>query len=486
MKKFSYIDLFSGIGGFHLALDSAGGECLGFSEIFQDAIDSYCANFDILPSKNYGDITKIVNLPKVDIITAGVPCQSWSIAGKNLGFDDDRGQLWNDTLYLLNKVKPKAFIFENVKGLSDPRNVDALEYIMNRIRKAGYYANKYVLNSYDYGSSQTRIRIYIVGFRNKKYLNKFVLPNAKPGQVHLWDIIEDFETNTNNIFEFNKKWSLSCNENGFNDYFLFNDIRNGATTIHSWDIIPTSPRQKNICSLILSHRRSRKYGILDGNALSFNQLKSLDHSLCESELESLVDIGILKHYKYKFEILKVNNATTEAQKLVLSRINDGLCLFDELKTDKYIKKMKIDLKSVLCSLEENGSIKCNEIRYEFKNTKISTGINGINRIFLPSSKIYPTLVASDTNDFIATTGIKGSTPEEWKNNFLKEIFFANKFRKITKEEACKIQGFPPDFILPDQRERWMHLIGNSVAVPVIRLLVNSVVNTGVFDITINE
>lgn len=52
-------------------------------------------------------------------MTAGVPCQSWSIAGKNLGFDDDRGQLWNDTLYLLNKVRPKAFIFENVKGLSD-------------------------------------------------------------------------------------------------------------------------------------------------------------------------------------------------------------------------------------------------------------------------------------------------------------------------------------------------------------------------------
>ena len=71
---------------------------------------------------NFGDITGIKSLPAHDLLTAGVPCQSWSIAGKNLGFDDDRGQLWNDTIYLLNQSRPKAFIFENVKGLVDPRN----------------------------------------------------------------------------------------------------------------------------------------------------------------------------------------------------------------------------------------------------------------------------------------------------------------------------------------------------------------------------
>jgi DNA (cytosine-5)-methyltransferase 1 len=115
-KLFSFLDLFAGIGGFRIALENNGGHCLGFSEVDNDAIASYCENFGEDDSSNFGDITKIKALPFHDLLTAGVPCQSWSIAGKNLGFDDDRGQLWNDTIYLLQQAKPKAFIFENVKA----------------------------------------------------------------------------------------------------------------------------------------------------------------------------------------------------------------------------------------------------------------------------------------------------------------------------------------------------------------------------------
>ena len=109
-NKFTFIDLFAGIGGFRLALNNLGGDCLGFSEINNDAIKTYCENFNESEKSNFGNITKIKDLPQHDLLTGGVPCQSWSIAGKNLGFDDDRGQLWNDTIYLLNKVRPKAFI----------------------------------------------------------------------------------------------------------------------------------------------------------------------------------------------------------------------------------------------------------------------------------------------------------------------------------------------------------------------------------------
>ena len=147
MAKFTFIDLFAGIGGFRIALSKAGGTCLGFSEIAPDAIHSYCTNFNESESSNFGDITKLKELPEHDFMTAGVPCQSWSIAGKKLGFDDDRGQLWNDTLFLLNKVRPKAFIFENVKGLADPRNKEALTYIMSRIKEAEYHAEKFILNA---------------------------------------------------------------------------------------------------------------------------------------------------------------------------------------------------------------------------------------------------------------------------------------------------------------------------------------------------
>ena len=112
-NKFTYVDLFAGIGGFRLALNSIGGECVNFTEINKDAITTYCTNFNEDPLFNLGDITKIKSLPEHDLLTGGVPCQSWSIAGKNLGFDDDRGQLWNDTIYLLNQSRPKGFIFEN-------------------------------------------------------------------------------------------------------------------------------------------------------------------------------------------------------------------------------------------------------------------------------------------------------------------------------------------------------------------------------------
>ena len=99
--RFTFIDLFAGIGGFKMALSNNAGDCVGFSEINQDAINTYCDNFQIDPSSNLGDITKIKELPPHDLLTAGVPCQSWSIAGKNLGFDDDRGQLWNDTIQFI-------------------------------------------------------------------------------------------------------------------------------------------------------------------------------------------------------------------------------------------------------------------------------------------------------------------------------------------------------------------------------------------------
>lgn len=132
----------------------------------------------------------------------------------------------------------------------------------------------------------------------------------------------------------------------------------------------------------------------------------------------------------------------------------------------------------LRKLEIEGVVKCTEMRYDFKNTKISTGLNGINRIFLPSSKIYPTLVASDTNDYVSTKELKATTVEDWKDNFMKEIFNKKKYRKITKSEACKIQGFPADFKLTESRARWMHLIGNSVAVPVVKMLTEAILSTG--------
>ena len=482
MANFSFIDLFAGIGGFRLALESVGGTCIGFSEIAPDAIKTYCSNFNEDPNSNFGDITKLKELPVHDFMTAGVPCQSWSIAGKNLGFDDDRGQLWNDTLFLLNKVRPKVFIFENVKGLADPRNAKALDYILNRIREAGYYARKYVLNAYDYGSPQTRVRIYIIGFKEEKYLEKLSIPEPHPGSVHLCDVLDDPDINEpDGKSDIKARWSLSCNEKGFNDYFLFNDLRNGDTTIHSWDIIETTPREKHICYLLLRNRRKKDYGKLDGNPLSLDHFKNLDSSIEKKELETLVKKRILKHVDYLYQVDVAGQRNDESDNLVLATAENGIINISSAKNNRNVKKHKINVQKTLQKLTAEGIIHCIERRYDFKNTKISTGLDGVNRIILPSCKIYPTLVASDTNDYITTIDVDGNSIEDFRKNFIEKVYRPGNFRKISKSEACRIQGFPTDFKLPMTRARWMKLIGNSVAVPVIKILVNAVVNTGVFD-----
>lgn len=490
-SAFTFIDLFSGIGGFRIALENNGGECLYFSEINSDAITAYCENSSETAEKNLGDITKIKELPKHNLLTAGVPCQSWSIAGKNLGFDDDRGQLWNDTIYLLNQSKPDAFIFENVKGLVDPRNKKALYYILDRIRDAGYFANYYVLNSFDYGVPQNRIRIYIVGFLKKEFANKFKVPKPVDKKIKLADILSDFDEKIiekgnelpRDLFGqiVNPKSMSLSTSNGLNDYFLFNDLRNGHSTIHSWDILDTTERQKKICYLLLKNRRKSAYGNLDGNPLSLHHFQELDQTITESELEDLVRLKILKkeYYSFKIDKSKIENLT-EDENFILNLCEEDILVIDKLKTKRELKVKKISISKTIIPLIEKGILKVIEERYDFKNTKISTGLYGVNRVFLPTSNIFPTLVASDTNDFVTNKVINAKNEADHKKQFIEKVYKKDNYRRITKEEACLIQGFPKDYILPENRARWMKLIGNSVSVPVIEILCKAILDTGVF------
>ena len=463
-----------------------------FSEIDKDAIDTYCKNSNEPIEKNLGDITKIKELPTHNLLTGGVPCQSWSIAGRNLGFDDDRGQLWNDTIFLLNQSKPDAFIFENVKGLVDPRNKKALTYILERISEAGYFANYYLLNSFDYGVPQNRLRIYFIGFRDKEYADKFRLPKPIDKKIKLADILSDFNEKiieTENEMPKDlfgeiitqKSMSLSTS-NGLNDYFLFNDLRNGHSTIHSWDIIETTEKQKKICYLLLKNRRKSAYGSLDGNPLSFNHFQDLDNSITESELDELVELKILKKDNYSFLINRTKTADlTEEENIIINNCDADILEVDKLKMNRELKLKKISLSKILPTLIEKEIITSNQERYDFKNTKISTGLYGVNRVFLPTSNIFPTLVASDTNDYVTTKMIRAKNEEEHRKLFIDKIYKKENYRRITKEEACLIQGFPKDYILPENRARWMKLVGNSVSVPVVEILGKAIIETGVFD-----
>lgn len=479
---FTFLDLFAGIGGFHIAAKNNGGQCVGFSEVAKDAIEYYCINHKMSKDKNLGNITKIVEPPSVDFITAGVPCQSWSVAGKRLGFDDDRGQLWNDTIYLLTKSQPKAFLFENVKGLTDKHNIEAFQYILSRIEEAGYHAVWKVLNSFDYGSPQMRERVYIVGFRNPAMLEKFRFPEPTPNKLTMHEILTGEYVDMSKVKSASR--SLSKNATGENDYYVFNDARDGATTIHSWEITNTSDNQRRICEAIMRNRRKSKYGPQDGNPMSFDHIGDLLPDINKADLfrslTALVRMNILRPVGYRYEYT-CKNVAYGREEQIDGRIVKLCCegkTVPEMYTDSVLKKFsRIKITSTISSLVVNNMLRLTEQRYDLRNSKVSTGINGVYRVFLRSCNIFPTMVASDTNDYVAMVDL----PHNSKAEFLKHIALDKNYRKITNKEACRIQGFPEDFELPPTRQRWMKLIGNSVTVPVIDKLTKAIVATGVFD-----
>jgi DNA (cytosine-5)-methyltransferase 1 len=184
--QFTYIDLFAGIGGFHLAADELGGKCVFASEIDAEAKRAYKENYKAEPQ---GDITQIAasEIPDHDVLFAGFPCQSFSIIGKKRGFDDIRGTLFFEIARILEEKRPKMFVLENVKQLKTHNNGETLKTILKKLEDLDYKVYNEVLNALDFGLPQKRERIIIVGFLNKSI--NFSFPHPKlPGKLE--DILE--------------------------------------------------------------------------------------------------------------------------------------------------------------------------------------------------------------------------------------------------------------------------------------------------------
>jgi DNA (cytosine-5)-methyltransferase 1 len=420
-NKFTFVDLFAGIGGFRIALQKLGGQCLGYSEIDKQAIKVYQQNFITYLNQDeieLGDITKISSLPSdVDIVVGGVPCQPWSVAGCLRGFEDPRGKLWFDVIRLISKSKPKAFIFENVSGLASPKNRDNLEFIVHELEHIGYFVKWKILNAYDFGLPQNRDRVFLVGIRNDiEKGQEYNFPHSLNIHPKVLDILDELKN-----IKFVEKVKLDPHtlfqgiippsrtrfqkDDELNDFFIFSDLRNGHTTIHSWDIVKTSDREKKICLTLLKYRRSKKYGDKDGNPLSLTNFQELIPDIDIKELNILVEKGILRQ--------------------------------------------------------------TNDYKYEFVNSKNMTGINDIYRIILPTADIVPTLTATGAKDYIATVSIHASHPQEYKNLFLEKIYQQKKYIPITAKHACKLQGFPTDFAYHEKDDTARKQFGNAVPVPVV-------------------
>lgn len=173
-KKLKFLDVFSGIGGFKIALENVGFEGIGFCDNDKYAVQLYLAYHSKDNEVYYDDVRTIDTnqLPDFDILCAGFPCQSFSIAGKRQGFDDTRGTLFFEVARILSDKKPKYFILENVKGLLNHDSGRTFRTIIKVLTDLGYSVQWQVLNSKFFGVPQNRERVYIVGCLGTECIGK--------------------------------------------------------------------------------------------------------------------------------------------------------------------------------------------------------------------------------------------------------------------------------------------------------------------------
>ncbi|TAF05571.1 MAG: DNA (cytosine-5-)-methyltransferase, partial [Oscillatoriales cyanobacterium] len=273
-----------------------------------------------------------------------------------------------------------------------------------------------VLNSYDFGLPQDRDRMFIVGIRNDlERCWGFTFPKPIDSAIKLYDVIPGIQRSNFQKQKFSPTVLFDGKIPGsrgrfqkldeLNDFFLFTDIRDGHTAIHSWDLIETTSREKLICQTIMKNRRKNIYGEKDGNPLEFKVLARLIPELKQTEIDNLVD------------------------------------------------------KEILRNVDEKG--------YDFVNSKISSGINGISKIFLPHADAIATLTATGTRDFVATISIQCQEPAAYKETFIREIYEKKNFQPLTAQDYAKLQGFPEWFKIYENETTAKHQLGNAVSIPVV-------------------
>lgn len=199
LKGYTFIDLFAGLGGFRLALESLGAKCVYSNEWDEPAQKVYAKNFGDIPE---GDITQVdeKTIPEHDILCAGFPCQAFSISGKQRGFEDSRGTLFFDVARIVREKKPKVVFMENVKNFATHDNGHTLEVVQATMEQLGYVFYQKVLNAVDYGVPQKRERIYMVCFRKDLEVGKFSYPKPFELTRHVEDFLLDDESMLSNLY----------------------------------------------------------------------------------------------------------------------------------------------------------------------------------------------------------------------------------------------------------------------------------------------
>ena len=249
-SSFTFIDLFAGIGGFRLAMQANGGRCVFSSEWDDAAKQTYYENYGEVP---FGDITKDETKALIpehfDVLCAGFPCQAFSIAGYQKGFEDVRGTLFFDVADILEKHRPKAFYLENVKNLKSHDEGRTFSKIMDVLQnRLGYVVDSKIMNPCEYANvPQNRERIFIVGFDPKQVQvskEKFIFDFPKSVKLtkSIHDIIDDSVENENLFY---KKGHLY--------YDRMKDVIVNPDTVYQWRRVYIRENKNGVCPTLTAN-----------------------------------------------------------------------------------------------------------------------------------------------------------------------------------------------------------------------------------------
>lgn len=420
--KIRFIDLFAGIGGIRLGFEQTaktlglGTECVLTSEIKPYAVKVLKQNY---PNETVsGDITKIStsDIPDFDFLLGGFPCQSFSAAGKRLGFMDTRGTMFFEIEKILKDKKPFGFILENVEGLINHDKVDknaktgrTLATIIEHLELLGYKVEWKLLNSKNFGLAQDRKRVYIVGTKTEIPS----LDNFEEKTTQLISIIESGNPTIKSKFT-----ELLLSHYSIEELYgkSIKDKRGGGNNIHSWDIElkgKVSDEQKKLLNQLFKERRKKhwaeEFGIdwMDGMPLTLQQISTFNnHKNLEEILEDLVKKGYLKKEHPKRLVKETN-------------------LLGETKTVR----------------QQDSTL---PLGYNIVSGKLSFEVNKV----LCPNEVAPTLVAMD----------------------MKKLFVADNggLRTLTLTEGLKLFGYPENYKFDVGIDEGYDLLGNTVTVPIVR------------------
>ncbi len=242
--QFKVASLFAGIGGICYGFQQAGAEIIWANEIDKDACKTYRRNFggEYLVE---GDIKEVNpdDIPDFDILNAGFPCQAFSIAGYQKGFEDERGNLFFEIVRILKAKKPKAILLENVKNLESHDHGNTFRIIKEQLEQLGYFVHHKVLNTMEYGNvPQNRERIYIVGFLSKEAYDKFEYPKQIPLTTNIHDIIDITDKKPLGLYYENSKY-----------YEELKKTMTKMDTVYQWRRVYCRENKSNVCPTLTAN-----------------------------------------------------------------------------------------------------------------------------------------------------------------------------------------------------------------------------------------